>query len=404
MLDTVQSALEDLKKGKMVIVIDDENRENEGDIVFLAQHATYENVNFMVTHARGLICVPLTEERAKRLELFPMTSENTDAKGTAFTVSVDSREGTTTGISVGDRLKTIKDLADRSKRSRDFTKPGHIFPLIAKNGGVLERDGHTEAAVDLARLAGAESVGVICEILKDDGTMARVPDLEIFAKKHNLKMISIEDLITYRKTHEHLMEVVAEAPLATEWGNFEIVGFKNELDGEEHIALVKGDVFGKENVLTRIHSECLTGDVFSSRRCECGSQLKLAMEEIERKGEGVILYLRQEGRGIGITNKIKAYSLQSQGADTLEANLILGFDGDLRDYAPASQMLKALGVNSVELLTNNPLKVQGLEKYGTEISRVKNHETGIHSQNFSYMKTKKEKMGHSIYSLSENFN
>lgn len=399
MLDTIQSALEDLKKGKMIIVVDDENRENEGDIVFLAQYATYENINFLVTHARGLICVPLTEERAEKLELFPMTVRNTDAKGTAFTVSVDSREGITTGISVADRLKTIKDLADNSKCSQDFTRPGHIFPLIAKNGGVLEREGHTEAAVDLARLAGAEEVGVICEILKDDGTMARVPDLKIFAKKHNLKIISIEELITYRKAHEKLVEIATEAMLTTDLGEFKIVGFKNKLDHEEHIALVKGDVSGKRNVLTRIHSECLTGDVFSSMRCECGSQLRLAMEEIDKKGEGVLLYLRQEGRGIGITNKIRAYALQSQGADTLEANLLLGFQGDLRDYASASQMLKALGVHSVELLTNNPLKIQGLEKYGTVISRVKNHETGIHSQNFSYMKTKKEKMGHKLESL-----
>ena len=383
----------------MIIVVDDENRENEGDIVFLAQYATYENINFLVTHARGLICVPLTEERAEKLELFPMTLRNTDAKGTAFTVSVDSREGITTGISVADRLKTIKDLADNSKCSQDFTRPGHIFPLIAKNGGVLEREGHTEAAVDLARLAGAEEVGVICEILKDDGTMARVPDLKIFAKKHNLKMISIEELITYRKAHEKLVEIATEAMLTTDLGEFKIVGFKNKLDHEEHIALVKGDVSGKRNVLTRIHSECLTGDVFSSMRCECGSQLRLAMEEIDKKGEGVLLYLRQEGRGIGITNKIRAYALQSQGADTLEANLLLGFQGDLRDYASASQMLKALGVHSVELLTNNPLKIQGLEKYGTVISRVKNHETGIHSQNFSYMKTKKEKMGHKLESL-----
>ncbi|MGL4569364.1 MAG: bifunctional 3,4-dihydroxy-2-butanone-4-phosphate synthase/GTP cyclohydrolase II [Fusobacteriaceae bacterium] len=399
MLDTIQSALEDLKKGKMIIVVDDENRENEGDIVFLAQYATYENINFLVTHARGLICVPLSEERAEKLELFPMTVRNTDAKGTAFTVSVDSREGITTGISVADRLKTIKDLADNSKCSQDFTRPGHIFPLIAKNGGVLEREGHTEAAVDLARLAGAEEVGVICEILKDDGTMARVPDLKIFAKKHNLKIISIEELITYRKAHERLVEIATEAMLTTDLGEFKIVGFKNKLDHEEHIALVKGDVSGKRNVLTRIHSECLTGDVFSSMRCECGSQLRLAMEEIDKKGEGVLLYLRQEGRGIGITNKIRAYALQSQGADTLEANLLLGFQGDLRDYASASQMLKALGVHSVELLTNNPLKIQGLEKYGTVISRVKNHETGIHSQNFSYMKTKKEKMGHKLESL-----
>ncbi|MGL4254388.1 MAG: bifunctional 3,4-dihydroxy-2-butanone-4-phosphate synthase/GTP cyclohydrolase II [Fusobacteriaceae bacterium] len=399
MLDTIQSALEDLKKGKMIIVVDDENRENEGDIVFLAQYATYENINFLVTHARGLICVPLSEERAEKLELFPMTVRNTDAKGTAFTVSVDSREGITTGISVADRLKTIKDLADNSKCSQDFTRPGHIFPLIAKNGGVLEREGHTEAAVDLARLAGAEEVGVICEILKDDGTMARVPDLKIFAKKHNLKIISIEELITYRKAHEKLVEIATEAMLTTDLGEFKIVGFKNKLDHEEHIALVKGDVSGKRNVLTRIHSECLTGDVFSSMRCECGSQLRLAMEEIDKKGEGVLLYLRQEGRGIGITNKIRAYALQSQGADTLEANLLLGFQGDLRDYASASQMLKALGVHSVELLTNNPLKIQGLEKYGTVISRVKNHETGIQSQNFSYMKTKKEKMGHKLESL-----
>ncbi len=399
MFDKIEDAIEDLKKGKMVIVVDDENRENEGDIVFLAEYANYENINFMVTHARGLICVPMTEERADELGLLPMTIKNTDAKGTAFTVSVDSKFGTTTGISVHDRLKTIKDLSDSAKSGNDFTKPGHIFPLIAKKRGVLERQGHTEAVVDLAKLAGSIPMGVICEILKDDGTMARVKDLEIFSQKHDLKIISIEDLITYKKKNETLMEVVAKAPLITSNGKFTIVGFSNEIDDKEHIALVKGDVSNLEDVLVRVHSECLTGDVFGSMRCECGSQLNIAMREIEKKGSGVILYLRQEGRGIGITNKIKAYALQSEGRDTVDANLQLGFEEDLRDYSVASQMLKALDVKSIKLLSNNPQKKEGLIKYGTKIVSVENLEVGIHELNKEYMKTKKNRMGHILKTI-----
>lgn len=394
MFNGIEEAIEELKKGKMVIVVDDENRENEGDLVFLAEFANYENINFMVTNAKGLICVPMDEERAEKIGLCPMTIKNTDAKGTAFTVSVDSKYGTSTGISVSDRLKTIKDLADFTKTENDFTKPGHIFPLIAKKNGVLEREGHTEAVVDLAKLAGATPVGVICEILKDDGTMARVPDLEIFAKKYDLKIISIEDLVIYKKKNEILMTIVAKAPLTTEVGEFSIVGFSNEIDNKEHIALVKGNVENMENVLVRVHSECLTGDTFGSMRCECGSQLNRAMREIEKNGSGIILYLRQEGRGIGITNKIKAYSLQSKGCDTVDANLQLGFEEDLRDYAVASQMLRALNVKSIKLLSNNPKKKEGLLKYGTKIISVESLEVGIHELNKGYMVTKKNRMGH----------
>ena len=369
MFSKIEECIEDLKQGKMVIVVDDENRENEGDIVFLAEYATYENVNFMTKYAKGLICVPMSDERAENLGLLAMTMKNTDLKGTAFTVSIDSKIGTT-GISVQDRLQTIIDLADFEKTENDFTKPGHIFPLVAKKKGVLEREGHTEAIVDLAILAGAKPIGVICEILKDDGTMARLADLEIFAEEHQLKIISIEDLIVYRKKMETLMKVVAEAPMITSRGEFKIIGFSNEIDDKEHIALIKGNIENQENILVRVHSECLTGDVFASMRCECGTQLGRAMEEIEKNGSGVILYLRQEGRGIGITNKIKAYALQSKGSDTVDANLKLGFEEDLRDYAVASQMLKALNVKSIRLLSNNPKKNQGLIKYGTKINSI----------------------------------
>jgi len=396
MLDRIEDAIEDIRKGIPIIVVDDEDRENEGDILMAAENCTYEAVNFMATHARGLTCVPMTEERARFLNLGQMTANNTDPKGTAFTISVDSVEGTTTGISVADRLKTIVDLADDEKRAWDFQRPGHIFPLVAKDGGVLVRDGHTEAAVDFARLAGLAPVGVICEILKDDGTMARLPDLKTFAKEHKLKLVSIEDLIKYRKEHDLLMVEQARAKMPTDSGDFDIVAFDNNLDGKEHIALVKGDIKNKEDVLIRVHSECFTGDILGSKRCDCGLQLHTAMKNIEEEGEGIVLYLRQEGRGIGLINKIRAYDLQDKGLDTVEANEHLGFGADLRDYAVASQMLKALGVKSVRLMTNNFRKVDGLRSYGITVNQRKGIEVPHNEKNKKYLTTKKEKLGHKL--------
>ncbi|MCY7008120.1 bifunctional 3,4-dihydroxy-2-butanone-4-phosphate synthase/GTP cyclohydrolase II [Fusobacterium simiae] len=394
MIYKIEDVLEDIKNGIPLIIVDDENRENEGDIFVAAEKATYESVNFMAKNARGLTCVPMSSENAIRLGLDPMAARNTDAKCTAFTVSVDAKEGTTTGISIADRLTTIKKLADINSVPSDFTRPGHIFPLIAKDKGVLEREGHTEATVDLCKICGLAPVSVICEILKDDGTMARMDDLEIFAKEHNLKIITIADLIKYRKKTEQLMKIDVVANMPTDSGTFKIVGFDNPIDGKEHIALVKGDVKGKENVTVRIHSECFTGDILGSLRCDCGSQLKTAMRRIDRLGEGIILYLRQEGRGIGLLNKLRAYNLQEEGMDTLDANLHLGFGADMRDYAIAAQMLKALGVKSVKLLTNNPLKINGLEEYGIPVTAREEIEIEANKINKIYLKTKKERMGH----------
>lgn len=394
MIYTIEEALEDIKIGKPIIVIDDENRENEGDFFVAAEKVNYEAINLMTKYGKGLICTPLSQEYAKRLFLEPMTANNTDAKCTAFTVSVDYKYGTTTGISVADRLLTIQKLADKNTKADDFTRPGHIFPLTAKKGGVLVREGHTEAAVDLCKISGLAEVGVICEILKDDGTMARLDDLEIFAKENNLKIITIEDLIKYRKKIEELMKIEVETNLPTDSGTFRMVGFENYIDGKEHIALVKGNVRDKEAVLVRIHSECFTGDILGSLRCDCGSQLKTAMRRIDRLGEGVILYLRQEGRGIGLLNKMRAYNLQEQGVDTLDANLQLGFGADMRDYAVAAQMLKALGVRSVKLLTNNPLKIQGLKDYGIDVIEREEIEIEHNKVNRVYLKTKKDRMGH----------
>lgn len=390
----IEEVLDDIKAGKPIIIVDDENRENEGDIFVAAEKINYESVNLMAKKARGLTCVPISEEYAERLCLDPMTARNTDAKCTAFTVSIDAKENTTTGISISDRLTTIKKLVDKNSTSNDFTRPGHIFPLIAKKRGVLEREGHTEASVDLCKICGLEPVGVICEILKDDGQMARMDDLEKFAKENEMKIITIEDLKKYRKKNEELMKIEVVANMPTENGIFKIVGFTNNLDNKEHIALVKGDVFGKEKVSVRIHSECFTGDILGSLRCDCGSQLKTAMRRIDKLGEGVILYLRQEGRGIGLLNKLRAYNLQEEGVDTLDANLKLGFGGDLRDYAVAAQMLKALGVKSVKLLTNNPLKIKGLKEYGMEVVEREEIEIASNKINKVYLKTKKERMGH----------
>ena len=394
MIYKIEDVLEDIKNGIPLIIVDDENRENEGDLFVAAEKATYESVNLMATYARGLTCTPMSSEYAIRLNLDPMTARNTDAKCTAFTVSVDAKEGTTTGISIADRLTTIKKLADINSVASDFTRPGHIFPLIAKDNGVLEREGHTEATVDLCKICGLTPVSVICEILKDDGTMARMDDLEIFAKKHNLKIITIADLIKYRKRTQELMKIEVVANMPTDNGDFKIVGFENHIDDKEHIALVKGDVKGKENVTVRIHSECFTGDILGSLRCDCGSQLKTAMRRIDKLGEGIVLYLRQEGRGIGLLNKLRAYNLQEQGLDTLDANLHLGFDADMRDYAVAAQMLKALGVKSVKLLTNNPLKIYGLEEYGITVVEREEIEIEANKINKIYLKTKKERMGH----------
>ena len=395
MLDNIKDAIEDIKQGKMIIVVDDENRENEGDIVMAADMVSYDAVNFMAVNARGLTCVPMDSIRAKELKLNQMVGNNTDPHGTAFTVSVDSKD-TTTGISIRDRVQTIKDLADRNKGADDFNRPGHLFPLVAKDGGVLIRNGHTEASVDFARLAGLKPMGVICEILKDDGTMARLDDLKIFAKKHNLKLVSIEDLIKYRKENDVLVNEVAVAKMPTQWGKFDLHAYENCLDDKEHIALVKGDVKGKEEVLVRIHSECFTGDVLGSRRCDCGSQLHKAMKTIDEKGEGVILYLRQEGRGIGLYNKMKAYNLQDEGLDTVEANVKLGFEADLRDYVLGSQILKDLGIKSVKLMTNNPKKIEGLKSYGIDVVQRENIEITPNEENKRYLKTKKDKLDHML--------
>ena len=392
--NTVEEALEDLKIGKPVVVVDDEDRENEGDLVLPAQVATYEWLNFIINQARGLMCVPVSVEVAQRLQLDPMTARNTDHHGTAFTISVDAAEGTTTGISTGDRLKTVLDLADPTKKAEDFLRPGHMFPLIAKKGGVLERRGHTEAAVDLAKLCEFEPVGVIMEILNQDGTMARRDDLFEFCEEHDLKIITVDELILYRKKNEKLVKNEADVRIPTKFGEFEFVGYSDQIENKEYLAIIKGDVRGKENVTVRLHSECLTGDVFGSKRCDCQDQLHKSLHEIENKGEGLVIYLRQEGRGIGILNKLKAYKLQDQGYDTVEANHKLGFKDDLRDYAVAAQIIKDLNIKSISLMTNNPSKIKGLETYGIKVVDREEIEIPANDVDEKYLKTKKEKMGH----------
>ena len=392
--DTVEAAIEDLKKGIPVVVVDDEDRENEGDLIIPAQVATYEWMNFIINEARGLMCVPVSHEVAKRLMLDPMTHHNTDHHGTAFTISVDAAEGTTTGISVADRLKTVLDLANPNKKPEDFLRPGHMFPLIAKENGVLERRGHTEAAVDLARLAGFEPVAVIMEMLNHDGTMARRDDLFAFCQKHNLKIITVDELIVYIKKNEKLVKNEATVNIPTQFGKFTFAGYNDKIEHKEYIAVMKGEIKNKENVTVRLHSECLTGDVFGSKRCDCQEQLHRALHELEESGEGLLIYLRQEGRGIGILNKLKAYKLQDEGYDTVEANHKLGFSDDLRDYAVAAQIIKDLGIKSIILKTNNPKKIEGLEKYGIKIAGRKEIEIAANDVDKNYLKVKKEKMGH----------
>lgn len=396
MFNTIEEALQDLRDGKIIVVVDNENRENEGDVICAAEFATLENVNFMATYAKGLICMPMSDEYIKKLDLPQMVTNNTDNHCTAFTVSIDHIE-TTTGISAFERGFTARKVTEEGAKPSDFRRPGHMFPLRAKKRGVLERDGHTEATVDLMRLAGLKEVGLCCEIMKEDGMMSRIDDLLAFTKEHNLKIVSIEQLIHYRKIHDELIKIECSAKLPTDSGTFELVGFNNQLDNKEHIALVKGDVSGKENVLVRIHSECFTGDILGSYRCDCGSQLKKAMRAIENKGEGIILYLRQEGRGIGLINKIKAYKLQDNGLDTVDANLALGFGEDERDYAVAAQMLKALGVKSVSLMTNNPAKISGLESYGMKVVKREEIEIKPNKVNEKYLRTKFERMGHKLH-------
>lgn len=391
----IEQAIDEIRSGKMVIVVDDEDRENEGDLVMAAEKVTPETVNFMMKEGRGLICVPLGYEKIKQLALTPMTGEETDMSRCNFTISVDYKLGTTTGISASDRAKTISALSALGSSGSDFVKPGHVFPLIARKGGVLVRAGHTEAAVDLARMAGLSEAGVICEIIKDDGEMARRDDLKAFANKHELKIITIKDLIAYRRLKEKLVNREVETVLETEFGNFRIMVYSNQIDEREHLLLVKGNPEGKENVLVRAHSECMTGDVFHSVHCDCRKQLTAAMKLIEEKGEGVILYMRQEGRGIGLVNKLKAYKLQKEeGYDTVEANKKLGFQPDLRDYGIGAQMLKDLGLNTIHLLTNNPQKIVGLEGHGLKVTeRVPLEcETGLLAKR--YLKTKKDKLGH----------
>jgi len=395
--NTIDEALDDIANGKIVILVDDEDRENEGDLCMAAEMVTPEAINFMARHGRGLICLSLVPERIEELKLPMMTDENTSSFGTAFTVSIEAKKGVTTGISAADRAKTIKTAIDPKTRPEDLARPGHVFPLKARPGGVLQRTGQTEGSVDLARLARLYPAGVICEIMNDDGTMARVPELTEFAKKHNLKIVMIKDLIKHRMRTESFVKRLATVKLPTKYGSeFTAIVYTNDIDNNIHIALVKGEIKPEDEILVRVHSQCLTGDVFGSERCDCGEQLHKAMEMIKKEGKGVILYMKQEGRGIGLINKLKAYELQDKGLDTVEANIKLGFKPDLRDYGVGAQILVDLGVRKMRLMTNNPKKIVGLEGYGLKVVERVSIETRPNEKNIIYLKTKKKKLGHML--------
>jgi 3,4-dihydroxy 2-butanone 4-phosphate synthase/GTP cyclohydrolase II len=394
---TIEEALEDVRQGKFVVVVDAADRENEGDLTIAAQFATPEAVNFMATHGRGLICLCLTDERCDELALEQMTDRNETPFGTAFTVSIEAREGVSTGISAHDRARTIQVAIDPSKGPEDLVQPGHVFPLRASAGGVLQRAGQTEAAVDLARLAGLNPAGVVCEVMKDDGTMARVPDLVEYCARHDLKMITVEDLIEYRRRTEKLVERITSVRLPTAYGDFTAIAFREKLTGKHHVALVKGNVEGEENVLVRVHSECLTGDVFHSLRCDCGEQLEQALARIGSEERGVLLYMAQEGRGIGLLNKLKAYELQENGLDTVEANLELGFPPDMREYGIGNQILADLGLSTIRILTNNPKKITGIEGFGLTVVEQVPIEISPNDENRRYLETKRTKLGHRLH-------
>jgi len=393
-LATIPEAIEDIKAGKFVIVVDDEDRENEGDFIMAAEKVTPEAINFMAVHGRGLICMPVTGERLDELKIPMMASNNTSHFGTAFTVSVEAKQGTSTGISAADRARTVQTIIDPKTKFEDLVMPGHMFPLRARDGGVLVRAGQTEATIDLARLAGLYPAGVCCEIMNEDGTMARLPQLEVIARKLGLKIVSVADLIAYRYRHERLVHRIAEAKLPTPYGDFTVIAYKSTTDPDEHLAMVMGDVATDEPVLVRVHSQCLTGDVFHSLRCDCGEQIEMAMQRISEEGRGVVLYMRQEGRGIGLHNKIKAYALQEKGMDTVEANLSLGFKADPRDYGIGAQILADLGVRNMRLMTNNPKKMSGLESYGLKITEQLPITTQPNPHNRRYLQTKQKKLGH----------
>ena len=394
---TIEEAIEDIRRGKLVVVVDAADRENEGDLTIAAQFATPEAITFMATHGRGLVCLCLTEERCEELGLRPMTDHNETPFGTAFTISIEAREGISTGISAHDRSRTIQVAIDPSKGPRDLVQPGHVFPLRARAGGVLQRTGQTEASVDLARLAGLNPAGVVCEIANEDGSMARVPDLVPYCEQHGLKMITVSDLIEYRRRHEKLVERMTSVRLPTAYGEFTAVAFRETLTGKHHVALVKGEVEGRENVLVRVHSECLTGDVFHSLRCDCGEQLEQALARIGDEERGVLLYMAQEGRGIGLLNKLKAYELQENGLDTVEANLELGFPADGREYGIGSQVLHDLGLTTIRILTNNPKKITGIEAFGLKVVEQVPIEVAPNAENRGYLEAKRSKLGHRLH-------